>query len=299
MGSSFGANAVGGLSAMFASGLEVSGPGHASGSASSLGTTPERTRLSNPNLNLNLNPNASSSSLANHRAGSVGSSLSSRGSSVRGGNAFGPGSSLVGAVGAGLGFAPASPGAGLAAHPSSHAAAAVSPVGSFDAGGLWSNGGASRGPAPNAPSPSTIGASPPPRTTTTTTFPFPFSAVDRADTPGISPEDAREMLDRLESPDGVGSAEDEDAKRVVVVRGVPDVPEAELLLYRAFAPHGALASVTVESDREARVRFAKREEARAAARAVDGSILGGRVVAASVDAALDRASPFYRPSPSA
>ena len=32
---------------------------------------------------------------------------------------------------------------------------------------------------------------------------------------------------------------------------------------------------------------------------VDGSILGGRVVAASVDAALDRASLFYRPSPSA
>lgn len=241
--------------------------------------------------------------MAHHRAGSVGSSLSSRGSSVRGGNAFGPGSSLVGAVGAGLGFAAASPGASLAAHPSAHAAAhaaaAVSPVGSFDAGGLWSNGGASRGVAPNARSPSTIGASPPPRTTTTTTFPFPFSAVDRADTPGISAEDAREMLDRLESPDGVGSAEDEDAKRVVVVRGVPDVPDAELLLYRAFAPYGALASVTVEGNREARVRFAKREEARAAARAVDGSILGGRVVVASVDAAADRASPFYRPSPSA
>lgn len=295
MGSSFGANAVGGLSAMFASGLDVSGPGHASGSAASLGTTPERTRLSNPNLNLNLNlnPNASSSSLAHHRAGSVGSSLGSRGSSVRGGNAFGPGSSLVGAVGAGLGFAAASPGAGLAAHPSAHAAAAVSPVGSFDAGGLWSNG-----LAPNARSPSTVGASPPTQTTTTT-FPFPFSAVDRADTPGISAEDAREMLDRLESPDGVGSADDEDAKRVVVVRGVPDVPDAELLLYRAFAPHGALASVTVEGDREARVRFAKREEARAAAREVDGSILGGCVVVASVDAAPERASPLYRPSPSA
>lgn len=242
--------------------------------------------------------------MAHHRAGSVGSSLSSRGSSVRGGNAFGPGSSLVGAVGAGLGFAAASPGAGLAApasaHPSAHAAVSVSPVGSFDAGGLWSNGGASRGVAPNARSPSTIGASPtPPTAAATTTFPFPFSAVDRADTPGISAEDAREMLDRLESPDGVGSAEDEDAKRVVVVRGVPDVPDAELLLYRAFAPHGALASVTVEGDREARVRFAKREEARAAARAVDGSILGGCVVAAAVDAAPNRASPFYRPSPSA
>ena len=109
------------------------------------------------------------------------------------------------------------------------------------------------------------------------------------------------MLDRLESPDGVAGAEDDDAKRVVVVRGVPDVPEAELLLYLAFAPHGALASVTVEGDREARVRLAKREEARAAARAVDGSILGGRVVVASMDhhASSDGRFPSSRPSPSA
>ena len=108
------------------------------------------------------------------------------------------------------------------------------------------------------------------------------------------------MLDRLESPDGVAGAEDDDAKRIVVVRGVPDVPEAELLLYRAFAPHGALASVTVEGDREARVRFAKRER-RAAARAVDGSILGGRVVVASMDhhASSNGRFPSSRPSPSA
>ena len=229
LGSSFGETGVGGLSAMFASGLDVSGPGRATVAAPSLGTTPESTRLSNPTLD----PGASPTSFT-QRTGSVGSSLGSRGSSVRGGNAFGPGSSLVGAGGAGLGFSAASSSAGVAAT----TRAAASPVGSFNGGGLWSNGGESRGVGRDARSSSSVGAPMP-----TTKFPFPFPAVDRADTPGISPEDAREMLDRLESPDGVAGAEDDDAKRIVVVRGVPDVPEAELLLYRAFAPHGALASV--------------------------------------------------------
>ena len=287
LGSSFGETGVGGLSAMFASGLDVSGPGRATVAAPSLGTTPESTRLSNPTLD----PGASPTSFT-QRTGSVGSSLGSRGSSVRGGNAFGPGSSLVGAGGPGLGFSAASSSVGVAAP----TRAAASPVGSFNGGGLWSNGGESRGVGRDARSSSSVGAPMP-----TTKFPFPFPAVDRADTPGISPEDAREMLDRLESPDGVAGAEDDDAKRIVVVRGVPNVPEAELLLYRAFAPHGALASVSVEGDREARVRFAKREEARAAARAVDGSILGGRVVVASMDhhASSNGRFPSSRPSPSA
>ena len=80
LGSSFGETGVGGLSAMFASGLDVSGPGRATVAAPSLGTTPESTRLSNPTLD----PGASPTSFT-QRTGSVGSSLGSRGSSVRGG----------------------------------------------------------------------------------------------------------------------------------------------------------------------------------------------------------------------
>ena len=286
LGSSFGETGVGGLSAMFASGLDVSGP-VARPSPRPRSEPPRsrrvcRTLPSTPARRLLLSRNAPGASGAASAAA-------------------GAASAAARSVPARRSSAPAARGsdsprrARASASPRRRARAA-SPVGSFNGGGLWSNGGESRGVGRDARSSSSVGAPTP-----TTKFPFPFPAVDRADTPGISPEDAREMLDRLESPDGVAGAEDDDAKRIVVVRGVPDVPEAELLLYRAFAPHGALASVTVEGDREARVRFAKREEARAAARAKDGSILGGRVVVASMDhhASSDGRFPSSRPSPSA
>ena len=65
-GIELGETGVGGLSAMFASGLDVSGPGRATVAAPSLGTTPESTRLSNPTLD----PGASPTSFT-QRTGSV------------------------------------------------------------------------------------------------------------------------------------------------------------------------------------------------------------------------------------
>ena len=133
-----GVNGVGGLSAMFAGGMDIAGsPSLATGPSTqgiTFGTGAPRRRVDK----------------------------SSRGSSVRGGNAFGPGS-----------FASAS---------ASSLPNAVSPVGSYDKDGLWSAMGG-RAAAGGGGGPGTTSSSDP---------------LDRAETPGISAAEAAHLLDSLE-----------------------------------------------------------------------------------------------------
>ena len=121
---------LGGLSAMFAAGAE---PG------ASAPFAPERETLGAGGAA--FGPGGAQKSALMRRAGSGGSlgarshgsahSLGSRGSSVRGGNAFGPGSALGASIGAGAGSNPRSP---VATETLPYAP--VSPVGSFDGGGV-------------------------------------------------------------------------------------------------------------------------------------------------------------------
>jgi hypothetical protein len=128
-------------------------------------------------------------------------------------------------------------------------------------------------------------------------------SLDRAETPGISAEAARDILDRLETPElekspepGTGtsrggarsSAHSARARRA---RRVSDGRQ-ELYLYRAFAPHGAVVSVRSTSSTsinsgvaEHVVEFKFAAEADAAKRALDGGALGAlRVTALDADA---------------
>lgn len=165
----------------------------------------------------------------------------------------------------------------------------VSPVGSYDKGGLWSGmmgtgTGTGGGSGPGAPTPGAInggvnggvgrgvGQNK-------------FDPLDRAETPGISAEDAAHLLDSLE--DGLddedeaaafvpfGGASNGHAHRVgtygpskLVVKGLPEGAD-ELWIYKKFARHGALLDVVVEEG-EATVEFAKGAEAVAAMKSMDG-----------------------------
>ena len=190
------------------------------------------------------------SSLSRRSNASAGS-LSSRGSSVRGGNAFGPGSALAagaqggfietGGLGAGsslggshgglmfegspstLGSTRAGAAGSLpsAAHnpaprssPGSfghlrepHATTAVSPVGSFDGGGLWAMMPPPKAASSNAPAGDAGGGGVmmsgdergyAAQNANANMFRAAEAAAERAETPGISPEEAREVLARLE-----------------------------------------------------------------------------------------------------
>ena len=273
---------LGGLSAMFAGGAE---PG------ASAPFAPEREALGAGGAA--FGPGGAQKSALERRAGSGGSlgarshgsahSLGSRGSSVRGGNAFGPGSALGASIGAGAGSNPRSPVATDALP-----YAPVSPVGSFDGGGVWARspslGGETSGAAGRGATelPAFVPADPP----------------DRAETPGISAEAARDILDRLETPepekspraflqtaDAPASEAVPEARRTLLVRGAPGAgTETELFLYRAFAPHGAVVSVRSTSGEkitaEHVVQFRRAAEADAARRALDGGALGALRVTA-------------------
>lgn len=199
-------------------------------------------------------------------------SLGSRGSSVRGGNAFGPGSALGASI-------------GNANLPNANLPAPVSPVGSFDGGGVWA-----RSPALDK---ATV-----PGAAASEAFVRPADPADRAATPGISAEAARDILDRLETPDleqardpAPEDTEETEARRTLLVRGAPGASPnaAELYLYRAFAPHGAIVSVRSTGTpgvAEHVVTFRRAPEADAARRALDGGALGAlRVTALDADGA--------------
>ena len=218
---------------------------------------------------------ASSGSLGAWSHGSA-NSLGSRGSSVRGGNAFGPGSALSAAVGDAASRQNAS--ANPPRSPRVEPYAPVSPVGSFDGGGLWARspslGGADAVTVPGA---------------TGELFARPADPADRAETPGISAEAARDLLDRLEAPDDAEAEASTEARRTLLVRGAPDTSTdaAELYLYRAFAPHGAVVSVRSTGTpgvAEHVVTFRRAAEADAARRALGGGALGAlRVTALDTD----------------
>jgi hypothetical protein len=280
---------LGGLSAMFAGGADDS--------ASAGGPRP-----SDPNggesvvFGSSLQKSADSNARRAGSSGSLGArshgsanSLGSRGSSVRGGNAFGPGSAL----GASIGNAANAPPAGSAASSeASPYAKIVSPVGSFDGGGMW------------ARSPTLGGENAFARGVAGKAFGVGDVSLDRAETPGISAEAARDILDRLETPElektpNRNEPEDRasaapEARRTLLVRGAPGAsPTAtELYLYRAFAPHGAVVSVRSTSSTsinsgvaEHVVEFKFAAEADAAKRALDGGALGAlRVTALDADA---------------
>ena len=281
---------LGGLSAMFAGGADDS--------ASAGGPRP-----SDPNggesvvFGSSLQKSADSNARRAGSSGSLGArshgsanSLGSRGSSVRGGNAFGPGSAL----GASIGNAATTPPAGSAASSeASPYAKIVSPVGSFDGGGMW------------ARSPSVVGGENAfARGVAGKAFGVGDVSLDRAETPGISAEAARDILDRLETPELEKTPNPErmedrasaapEARRTLLVRGAPGAsPTAtELYLYRAFAPHGAVVSVRSTSSTsinsgvaEHVVEFKFAAEADAAKRALDGGALGAlRVTALDADA---------------
>ena len=270
---------LGGLSAMFAGGAD---PG------ASAPFAPERETLCAGGAA--FGPGGTQKS-ALRRAGSGGSlgarshgsahSLGSRGSSVRGGNAFGPGSALGASIGAGAGSNPRSPVATDALP-----YAPVSPVGSFDGGGVWA-----RSPSLGGETSGAAG-----RGATELPAFVPADPSDRAATPGISAEAARDILDRLETPepeksprarnaDGSASEAVPEARRALLVRGAPGATAnaAELFLYRAFAPHGAVVSVRSTSGSSAAehvVQFRRAAEADAARRALDGGALGALRVTA-------------------
>ena len=260
---------VGGLSAMFAAGLGVQQTGvQQTGGVGSV----------HPALNaVGAQPPAPSavSSLSRRSNASAGS-LSSRGSSVRGGNAFGPGSALAagaqggfesGGLGAGsslggshgglmfegspstLGSTRAAAGGTLsAAHPAPrsspgsfghlrepHATTAVSPVGSFDGGGLWamlppkaSSSNAPAGEAGGGVMMSGDERGYAAQNANANMFRT-AEAAERAETPGISPEEAREVLARLEEEE-----EDHD-------RGVETDADAAAAAAAAAASRGAAA----------------------------------------------------------
>ena len=271
---------LGGLSAMFAGGAE---PG------ASAPFAPERETLSAGGAA--FGPGGTQKSALERRAGSGGSlgarshgsahSLGSRGSSVRGGNAFGPGSALGASIGAGAGSNPRSPVATDALP-----YAPVSPVGSFDGGGVWA-----RSPSLGGETSGAAG-----RGATELPAFVPADPSDRAETPGISAEAAREILDRLETPepeksphartaDAPASEAVPEARCTLLVRGAPGASAnaAELFLYRAFAPHGAVVSVRSTSGSitaEHVVQFRRAAEADAARRALDGGALGALRVTA-------------------
>ena len=271
---------LGGLSAMFAGGAD---PG------ASAPFAPERETLSAGGAA--FGPGGTQKSALERRAGSGGSlgarshgsahSLGSRGSSVRGGNAFGPGSALGASIGAGAGSNPRSPVATDALP-----YAPVSPVGSFDGGGVWA-----RSPSLGGDTSGAAG-----RGATELPAFVPADPSDRAETPGISAEAARDILDRLETPepeksphartaDAPASEAVPEARCTLLVRGAPGASAnaAELFLYRAFAPHGAVVSVRSTSGSitaEHVVQFRRAAEADAARRALDGGALGALRVTA-------------------
>ena len=271
---------LGGLSAMFAGGAE---PG------ASAPFAPERETLGAGGAA--FGPGGAQTSALARRAGSGGSlgarshgsahSLGSRGSSVRGGNAFGPGSALGASIGAGAGSNPRSP---VATETLPYAP--VSPVGSFDGGGVWA-----RSPSLGGETSGAAG-----RGATELPAFVPADPSDRAETPGISAEAARDILDRLETPDpeksplstnadASASEAVPEARRTLLVRGAPSASAnaAELFLYRAFAPHGAVVSVRSTSGSNAAehvVQFRRAAEADAARRALDGGALGALRVTA-------------------
>jgi hypothetical protein len=271
---------LGGLSAMFAGGAD---PG------ASAPFAPERETLSAGGAA--FGPGGTQKSALERRAGSGGSlgarshgsahSLGSRGSSVRGGNAFGPGSALGASIGAGAGSNPRSPVATDALP-----YAPVSPVGSFDGGGVWA-----RSPSLGGETSGAAG-----RGATELPAFVPADPSDRAETPGISAEAARDILDRLETPepeksphartaDAPASEAVPEARCTLLVRGAPGASAnaAELFLYRAFAPHGAVVSVRSTSGSitaEHVVQFRRAAEADAARRALDGGALGALRVTA-------------------
>jgi hypothetical protein len=268
---------VGGLSAMFAAGLGVQQTGvQQTGGVGSV----------HPALNaVGAQPPAPSavSSLSRRSNASAGS-LSSRGSSVRGGNAFGPGSALAagaqggfiesGGLGAGsslggshggglmfegspstlgstrAGAAGSLPSAARNPAPRSspgsfghlrepHATTAVSPVGSFDGGGLWAMMPPPKAASSNAPAGDAGGGGGvmmsgdergyAARNANANTFSAAEAAAERAETPGISPEEAREVLARLEEEE-----EDHD-------RGVEMDDAAAAAAAAAAASRGAAA----------------------------------------------------------
>ena len=162
----------------------------------------------------------------------------------------------------------------------------MSPVGSFDGGGVWA-----RSPSLGGETSGAAG-----RGATELPAFVPADPSDRAETPGISAEAARDILDRLETPepdksprarsaDAPASEAVPEARRTLLVRGAPGASAnaAELFLYRAFAPHGAVVSVRSTSGSitaEHVVQFRRAAEADAARRALDGGALGALRVTA-------------------
>lgn len=279
---------LGGLSAMFAGGADASSS--AGGSRPSDPPRPGGSVVFGSSLQKSTDSNvrraASGGSLGARSHGSA-NSLGSRGSSVRGGNAFGPGSVL----GASIGNAANAPRAvSAASSETSPYAQIVSPVGSFDGGGMWARSPTLGGE--NAFGPGVAGKA----------FGSVDVSLDRAETPGISAEAARDILDRLETPELEKSPNPEpehleaapEARRTLLVRGAPGASPtaAELYLYRAFAPHGAVVSVRSTSSTSSAsgvaehvVEFKFAAEADAAKRALDGGALGAlRVTALDADA---------------
>jgi hypothetical protein len=162
----------------------------------------------------------------------------------------------------------------------------VSPVGSFDGAGVWA-----RSPSLGGETSGAAG-----RGATELPAFVPADPSDRAETPGISAEAARDILDRLETPepeksphartaDAPASEAVPEARCTLLVRGAPGASAnaAELFLYRAFAPHGAVVSVRSTSGpitAEHVVQFRRAAEADAARRALDGGALGALRVTA-------------------
>lgn len=256
-----GVNGVGGLSAMFAGGMDIAGSpraGGAQGAPSTQGIT----------FGTGHNP-ATTNAL----------DKSSRGSSVRGGNAFGPGS-----------FASAS---------ASSLPNVVSPVGSYDKGGLWSAMGAasaggttthaaasaSAGAGPGGPGQASLGQA---SLSQASLGQASLDPLDRAETPGISAAEAAHLLDSLEDAEddvaafvpfggrtgtGVGDRSGPstaDGPATLVVSGLPEGAD-ELWVYKNFAPHGAVLEVVLEEGGgEATVKFANGGDAAVAMRSMDG-----------------------------
>ena len=180
----------------------------------------------------------------------------SRGSSVRGGNAFGPGTTLGQSLG----------------NTNKNVAGVGSPVGSFDGGSMWS-----RGHGIEAVRSDAMGKQSEYSNDKTTT-----GDLDRVETPGISAEDASAMLDRLETPELAGKDVHESAEsetdRTLLVRGGPrngGPDSSELFLYRQFAKHGAVVSIqSTGVAMQHVVTFGKAAEADEARRTLDGGALG-------------------------
>ena len=258
---------VGGLSAMFAIGgsMDQTATHVVAFGETSLETPHENGFGSRGGVSLSSFPGARSP-----HGGSAADSLGSRGSSIRGGNNFGPGSVLAQQM----------PSVALSSQSArevngSTRAQPVSPVGSFDQPGMWARGPAVEtgycGPRDNSGDSGATSV---------------HHGLDRAATPGITALEARAMLDRLETETPpiththASSESEPEATRSLLVRRRSDrqfssAETEELYLWRTFAPRGVVVSIhSTGVQGEHVVAFSKACDANTARVALDGGALG-------------------------